>query len=168
MPHQAEGEFAQLKEQLEAALDLSGQPVKRGTMAHKHIVYMMLLDAASQARDVETILKHGPMLERLAVRDHHQPYLAICYRAYGVAHFLTEEFDKSEEKLNQALEIFETLGMTWQTGRTLTELGFLAQAKNERSKAFEFFTRAGQLLEVIQARPDIERINAALKNYKVS
>lgn len=81
-----------------------------------------------------------------------------------MAHFLTEEFDQSEEKLNQALEIFERLGMTWQSGRTLAELGMVAQAKNELSKAAEFFTRAGQLFEAIHARPDLEKINEVIAN----
>ena len=51
MPLQAGGEFALVKEKLELALELSGQPVKRGTMAHQHIVYMMLAEAATQLDD---------------------------------------------------------------------------------------------------------------------
>lgn len=160
MPHQAKGEFAQVKEQLEFALGLSGQPVKRGTMAHKHIVYMMLVDAASKANDVDTILKYAPLLEELAVRDSHQPYLAVCHRAYGVAHFINREFDKSEARLKQALEIFDSLGMVWQTGRTLAELGNLAQATDDISKSDEWFIRARELFEGIQAKPDSESVSA--------
>ena len=58
-----------MKEKLEGSLVLSGQPVKRGTMAHMHIVYMMLVDTAAKARDAETIRKYAPLLEELAKRD---------------------------------------------------------------------------------------------------
>ena len=163
MPRQAEGEFAQVKESLESALTLSGQPVKRGTMAHKHIVYMMLVDSASRARDLETILKYAPLLEELAARDKHQPYLAICHRAYGVAHFLRDEINRAEARLNKALEIFDSLGMGWQTGRTLAELGNLAKARNDNSMAREFFSKAREQFKMIQANPDMERIHTTLE-----
>ncbi len=162
MPHQAEGEFAQLKEQLETALDLSGQPVKRGTMAHKHIVYMMLVDSASKARDLGTILEYAPLLEELAARDNHKPYMAICHRAYGVAHISRQEFDKSEARLTQALDIFASLEMDWQTGRTLAELGSLAQAKKDRLEAHKHLSKALELFENIGAEPDIKWIREAL------
>ena len=161
MPRQAEGEFAQVKERLEFAQGLSGQPVKRGTMAHKHIVYMMLVDAASQAKDVETILKYAPLLEELALRDSHQPYLAVCHRAYGVAHLIRGEFDKSEARLKQAQEVFDSLGMVWQTGRTLAVLGNLAQATDDVSRYEELVSQARELFECIQAQPDMESLGAA-------
>ena len=131
-------------------------------MAHKHIVYMMLVDAASQARDLETILKFTPMLEELAGRDNHQPYLAICHRAYGVASLLAKEYDQAEDWLEQALAIFDPLGMVWQTGRTLVELGNVAQARGDRSKAQELFGRARGLFEQMEAKPDVERMDFVL------
>jgi hypothetical protein len=67
LPLQAEGEFVLVKEKLEQALDLSGQPVKRGTMAHKHIVYMMLADSAAQLRDEAGLMKYALLLEKLAL-----------------------------------------------------------------------------------------------------
>lgn len=162
MPNLAEGEFARIKEQLETSLELSGQPVKRGTMAHTHIVYMMLVDAASKARELETILKYAPVLEELAVRDNHQSYLAICHRSFGVAYSITKEFEKAENRLEQALEIFVSMGLNWQTGRTLAELGKVAELKNERSKALDLYGKARDLFESIQAKPDMEKMEIAL------
>ena len=162
MPLQAEGEFAQVKKRLETALGLSGQPVKRGTMAHMHIVYMMIVDAAATARETETIEKYGPLLEELAIRDEHQPYLAISRRANGVAHRLKLEFDQAEKYLLQALEFFESAGMPWQQGRTLYELGELALEQKNNSLCQERFTQALEIFDRILAKPDSERTKKAL------
>lgn len=162
MPLQAEGEFAQVKNRLETGLGLSGQPVKRGTMAHLHIVYMMLVDTAATAGDGETIEKYAPLLEELAIRDKHKPYLAISRRARGVAHRLKHEFDQAEKYLLQALEFFESAGMPWQQGRTLFELGELAlQEKNNRVSQ-ERFTQAFEIFNRIAAKPDAERTKKVL------
>ena len=40
---------------LETALDKSGQPVKRGTMAHDHHVYMLLTESAASKNQSPTI-----------------------------------------------------------------------------------------------------------------
>lgn len=156
------GEFAQVKSRLEPALGLSGQPVKRGTMAHEHIVYMMLVDSAANARDKEAILKYAPLLEELAVRDDHQPYLAIAYRASGVAHWLEKEYEGGEERLQRALKVFEELGLRWQHGRTLYELGELALARGSDDLSCELFSQALDEFESIQAMPDAERTRVAL------
>lgn len=156
------GEFAQVKNKLEPALDLSGQPVKRGTMAHEHIVYMMLVDSAATARDRETILKYAPLLEELAVRDDHQPYLAIAFRASGTAHRLAKEYDRAEERLQQALKIFNALELRWQRGRTLYEMGELALARDNSNLSQELFSQALNEFESIQAMPDAERTRVAL------
>lgn len=131
-------------------------------MAHEHIVYMMLVDSAATARDKDTILKHLPSLEELARRDEHQPYLAIAHRAAGVAHRLDEEYDRSEERLRQALEIFETLELRWQRARTLCELGELARARGDFSLAQELHGQALEEFESIQALPDAERTRVEL------
>ena len=87
-------------------------------MAHEHIVYMMLVDSAATARDQNTILKYAPLLEKLATRDDHQPYLAIAFRAYGIAHRLSMEYNHAESRLQQALDIFEELDSPWQRARS--------------------------------------------------
>jgi tetratricopeptide (TPR) repeat protein len=151
---------------LEPALGLSGQPVKRGTMAHEHIVYMMLVDAAAKARDEPAILKYAPLLEELAVRDDHQPYLAIAYRAFGIAHRLAGEYDQAEKRFLQALKIFESIGTTWQIGRTLAELGELAVRRDQNESAQEFFQGALSAFEKIQANPDIDKVKAVMDKIK--
>lgn len=166
MPLQAEGEFARVKEKLEGSLVLSGQPVKRGTMAHMHIVYMMLVDTAAKARDAETIRKYAPLLEELAKRDQHQPYLAISLRGKGTAHRLGLEFEQAELCLNQALEIFESLEMKWQAGRTLFELGELAMQNGLHALSQERFASALENFEKLKAAPDVERAAAALAEIR--
>jgi tetratricopeptide (TPR) repeat protein len=162
LPAQAEGEFALVREKLEPALQLSGQPVKRGTMAHEHIVYMMLVDAAAQVEDGATIRKFGPKLEELALRDDHQPYLAVAHRAWGIAHRLAGEYQEAGERLSKALHIFESLETRWQVGRTLFELGELSLAQTEGEAAHGYFTRAQELFEELGAKPDLTRVAAVI------
>jgi tetratricopeptide (TPR) repeat protein len=163
LPLQARGEFALVKEKLEAALDLPGQPVKRGTMAHKHILYMMLADSAAQMGDQETLKQYASLLEELAVRDGHRPYLAIAHRSWGISHKLDGENVKAEERLAQALALFEELDLRWQTGRTLVAIAELALAQDDEEKARGHYSRAQVLFEALQARPDFERTSAALE-----
>ncbi len=160
---QAQGEFAQVKSRLEPALKLSGQPVKRGTMAHRHIVYMMLVDSAVHARDKASILEFAPRLEKLATKDDHQPYLAVSHRAFGVAHRLSDEFEQAEIRLQKALGIFERIGALWQSGRTIFELGELAAQRGKNDLASELFNNAMKKFEDLGALPDIERTRAVLK-----
>ena len=163
---QAEGEFALVKEKLEPALQLSGQPVKRGTMAHEHIVYMMLVDSAVRAGDEKAIRQFAPQLEELALRDDHKPYLAVAHRAWGVAHRLAEEYQDAETRLEKALEIFEELGTRWQIGRTLFELGELALAESDGEAALSFFSRAQDLFEELGAGPDVSQTASVLEAIK--
>jgi tetratricopeptide (TPR) repeat protein len=162
LPLQAQGEFALVKEKLESALELSGQPVKRGTMAHKHIVYMMLADAAAQLRDAAALQRYSSLLEELAARDGHQPYLAVAHRAWGIAHRLDGAYDEAEARLGQALALFEELEAGWQIGRTLVEIGELALAQSDQARANEYFSRALTAFESLEARPDAERVRVAL------
>jgi tetratricopeptide (TPR) repeat protein len=163
LPLQAQGEFALVREELEAALDLPGQPVKRGTMAHKHIVYMMLADAATQSRDVDALTRYASLLEELALRDDHVPYTAIAHRSWGVAHRLNGAYDQAFARLNQALALFEDLEAGWQTGRTLLELAELALAQADRSGARDHYARALAAFEAMGALPDVQRTRAALQ-----
>ena len=132
-------------------------------MAHEHIVYMMLVDSAAAARDRTTILKYAPVLEELAIRDDHKPYLAVSYRAFGIAHRLAEEYEKAEDRFQQALNLYEELDTPWQRGRTLYELGELAQLRGDYSLSRDIFTHALEEFERIQAQPDAARTKAALE-----
>ena len=148
---------------MEPALELSGQPVKRGTMAHEHIVYMMLVDSAARTGDESAIRKFAPRLEELVLRDDHQPYLAVAHRAWGVAHRLSGEYTDAETRLGKALEIFEELESRWQIARTLFEMGELALAQADGGAAHSYFTRAQELFEELGAGPDIARTAAVLE-----
>ena len=145
-------------------MGLSGQPVKRGTMAHEHIVYMMLVDSAAIARDQNTILKYAPLLEKLATRDDHRPYMAIMHRARGIAHQLSMEYNHAESRLKQALDIFEELDTPWQRGRTLYELCVLAQDRGNLDNSRDLFVQALQEFERLGATADVVRTKAALEN----
>lgn len=162
MPDQAESEFALVKEKLDPALKLSGQPVKRGTMAHEHIVYMMLVDSAARAGDETGIRRYVSQLEELATRDDHRPYLAVAHRAWGIAHRMAGENTEAEVRLKQALEMFEELGSYWQIGRTLFALGELTLANSEMEAAGDYFSRALVAFEGMGAEPDASRTNALL------
>jgi tetratricopeptide (TPR) repeat protein len=137
-------------------------------MAHEHIVYMMLVDAAARAGDEDAIRKFAPQLEELAQRDNHQPYLAVAHRAWGIAHRTAGEYPEAGKRSQQALEIFEGLGMPWQVGRTLFEMGELALAKGENEAAQDHFSQAMEMFEQIGAGPDAARTAVELDKISES
>lgn len=131
-------------------------------MAHEHIVYMMLVDAAARAGDEAAIRQFAPKLEELATRDNHKPYLAVAHRAWAVAHRLAGEYAEAEKRIETALEIFESLGTQWQIGRTLFEMGELALARSENEAAEDYFAKAQEVFAEMKAEPDIARTAVAL------
>jgi tetratricopeptide (TPR) repeat protein len=147
---------------LKPALELSGQPVKRGTMAHEHIVYMMMADSAARARDESAIRSYAAALEELARRDEHRPYLAIAHRAWGVAHRLAGEYEAAETRLKQAIQTFTELESSWQLGRTLFEMAELERARSNPEAARSYCSQALAAFEAVQARPDADRTRAML------
>ena len=162
MPLQAEGEFALVKEKLEAALDLPGQPVKRGTMAHKHIITMMLAEAAAQLPDPAALAEYAERLEELASQDSHKPYLAVAHRAWGIAHRLDGDHKQAKERLEKAMELFVEMEANWQIGRTHVEMAEVNLAGGEESKAAKHYSQALEFFEIIKAGPDYARTQAAL------
>lgn len=160
---QAQGEFALIDKRLEPALGLSGQPVKRGTMAHEHIVYMMLVDSAAMAGAEAAIRKYAPLLQSLAERDDHRPYLAVAQRAWGIAHRIAGEYDEAERCLKSALALFGELETHWQIGRTLFEMGELERTRSNTELAEDYFTQALGAFERIKAGPYINRTRAAMR-----
>lgn len=131
-------------------------------MAHEHIVYMMLVEAAVAAGDLQEIERLAPKLEELAERDGHRPYLAVAARARGAVRRMRGEFENSEAALNAALEVFEEMAMDWQAGRTLTELGTLEACRNNQDAAEVYFNRAMDIFERLRAKPAFERAREAL------
>ena len=131
-------------------------------MAHEHIVYMMLVDAAARAGDEDAIRKFAPRLEELALRDDHKPYLAVAHRAWGIALRLSGEYKEAEARLEKALAIFEELESSWQIGRTQFELGAFALAQTDGAAARSYFLLAQARFEELGAQPDISRTAAVL------
>ena len=148
---------------LEGALEKSGQPVKRGTMAHDHHVYMLLTESAARRRDEADLARYAPRLAELAERDEHRLYCAIAHRALGVAERLASRLDAAGAHLNQALDEFTGLGTTWQIGRTYSELAELGLARGDRAAAREYLSRALTAFDALQAAPDAERTRATLE-----
>lgn len=143
-------------------LELPGQPVKRGTMAHQHIVYMMMTEAAAKAQDLGRLQLLAPKLEELATRDDHMAFLAVAHRAQGIAHRLAGEPVEAVARLNQAMDIFTELETGWQIGRTYFEMGEVALSMSDVGRAQGYFNQALASFEAMKAMPDIERTQAAL------
>lgn len=131
-------------------------------MAHEHIVYSMLADAAAMAADEAGLRQYAPILEQLAGRDEHLPFLAVAHRAWGVAHRLAGEHDQAEARLQQASDLFQQMGAAWQVGRTQCELAELSLARSDRAAAIEHLHQALAAFEAQGAGPDIERTERLL------
>jgi tetratricopeptide (TPR) repeat protein len=153
----AEGEFALVRQYLEIALR------KTAAWVGEHDLYAMLADAAAQQRDEAALRQYTPLAEEAAARYDHKLYQAIAHRAWGVAHRLKGEPVEAEARLNQALALFRGLDTRWQIGRTMFELGELAQTRGEAAGAREHFSRALTAFEELGAAPDAARARAALE-----
>ena len=132
-------------------------------MAHRHIIYMMLAEAAAQLRDEEALRRYAALLEELAARDNHRPYLAVASRDWGVACRLEGDYDEAGERLARAKALFEELELSWQLARTLVEMAELALAQSDRGAARDHFSQALHQFETLKAAPDVERTRAALR-----
>lgn len=122
----------------------------------------MLADIAAQQCDLDAIRHYASMAQPLAERDNHQLYLAIIDRVMGVAHRLAGEYDAANERLTQALKIFNALGTRWQIARTLAEFGALEEARRNQAAAREYYSRALKDFDGLRAEPDIARIATRL------
>jgi hypothetical protein len=148
---------------MQTARATSGQPVKRGTMAHDHEVSMLLADAAAQLRDPAALEDYVPWLAELADRDNHTLYLAIAHRAGGVARQLAGAPDEAEAQLNQALALFGDLNAGWQLGRTHIEMAEVHLARGNEASARAHYRLALAAFEALRALPDVARTQAALE-----
>jgi hypothetical protein len=145
---------------METSLSLAGQPVRRGTMAHEHDVYMLLTETAVNQREAAAIEQYAARLEPLAARDEHALYQAIAHRAWGVARRLRGDLPAAQTRLAQALAMFNSLGADWQAARTHLEL---AEATSDPAAARAHYTEALAAFESLSARPDADRARAALQ-----
>lgn len=159
----AEGEFALVREHLEAALP---KPSIGWIAFGDHEVYNLLADTAAKQSDETALQKYAPLAEEAAIRYNHRLNQAIAHRAWGVAHRLAGRYTESQIRFEKALEIFQELNTQWQIGRTLFELGELAVAQKDITTAHDNFTRALKYFAVIREMPDTERTRAALEKLK--
>lgn len=156
----AESEFALLENYLAAA---KKKPVSsRGLLFHDNELYAMFADLAVRQGDESALRQYAPLAEETASRDGHILHQASAHRAWGVLHRLQGEHAAAEARLNQALELFRGLGTRWQIGRTLYELGDLAQAQADPISARDYFSHAMASFEEMKAVPDMARTRAAL------
>ena len=156
----AEGEFALVKDHLEAA---GKMPVSsRGFLMNETERFFLLADLAVLERDAVALRQYAPPAEEMARRDGHILFQASAHRAWGVLHRLNGDYAEAEVRLNQALELFQGLETRWQIGRTFYELAELALARTETAEAHDYFSRALVAFEGIRAVPDAERTRAAL------
>lgn len=156
----AAGEFAPARQNLKIALKTSSEWIG------DHDLYAMLVDVAVRRRNESDIRQYAPQAEALATHYGHELYLAIVQRAWGVAHRLAGDSAAANASLNQALDIFSQLKTRWQMGRTLFELGELAVTQVNTAEARDFFSRAIELFEEMQATSDVSRTRAALDALK--
>ena len=163
MPTLAKGEFALVEKIIQNAWERPAQPIRNGTMAHEHDLYMLLTEAGVQCRDLTALQRYAPALEDLAVRDGHRLYRAVAGRARGMAHRLAGEFTEAEACLNQAEKLFADYGARWQLGRTYFERGELGAANGDLELARRGYTQALAEFEAMQAMPDVERTREALR-----
>lgn len=157
----AEGEFALVRQHLEAALD---RPTALpNATCGDHDLYAMLADVAVFQRDTDALSRYAPLAEAAADRYQHRLYQGVAYRAWGVLHLLRGEHAEAETRLRLALEQFELLGARWQIGRTLFELGEQAVARADVPGARDTYSRALFVFEEVKAEPDAARTRRALE-----
>lgn len=156
----AEGEFALVRQHLEAALPQAAEWVG------DHDLYAMLVDAAARQGDLPALQRFAPLAEESAMRYGHRLYQAIAHRAFGVAHSLAGERIEAEGRLHQALQLFTEIGARWQMGRTYFELGTLAQAQGDGTSAGRHFSHSLAEFEKQGALPDAVRTEAALAELR--
>src|SRR5919109_4101823 len=114
----AEGEFALVREHIEAALT---RPSLGWATFGDHDLYSLLADAAAQQRDEAALQEYVTLAEETARRYNHRLYQAVAHRAWGVLHRLAGQYTESQLRLTQALELFQQFDTYWQIGRTLYE-----------------------------------------------
>jgi hypothetical protein len=157
----AEGEFVLLRQHLQAAV--SAAVSLRGLPCSDHDLYAMLADAAAQQRDLAALRAYAPRAATLAESDGHVLYQAIAQRALATLCRLEGNAAAAETRLQQALDLFRTLGTPWQVARTQVELGELARARSDRDRARGLLAAALAGFDALGAVPDAARVAAALR-----
>ncbi|HET8846308.1 MAG TPA: hypothetical protein VFN35_32905, partial [Ktedonobacteraceae bacterium] len=110
----------------------------------------------------------------LAEQSGARKFLGVAFRARGRMELEQGLWEKSEEDLRQALELFKLLDLPWEEGETLYCLGTLHQRRADamhvdqtaRKTAFElaqfFFEQALGFFESLHAVRDAQRVHESL------
>ena len=157
MPLKAEGEFALVRKYLAEALS------RTADINPDILFYTLLVDSAAIEEDRERLEEHAPWLAKESKRHDHKLFQAVALRAQAVADRLNGKYKQAQEHLKEAKAIFQAMDTTWQLGRTHHEFGQLAIAQDNPSKAKHQFEQAIKLFNEMDALPDLERTQAALK-----
>ena len=160
------GEFALMKEHLEAAFTRSNAPLKWGSMPTEPELYVLLADSAADQRDESALREYAPILQELASQSGHKLYEAVAYRAWGVAHAIAGEYTQAQARLEESLILLNPMDTHWQIGRTLYELGDLASRQDDFYSARTFFSQALAHYEELRATPYIERARSRLAHLQ--
>jgi DNA-binding SARP family transcriptional activator len=150
------GDYDVVRTELERALHASA------TWVGDHDLYAMLVDVAVRQRHEEDLRTYAPLAEETARAVGHGLYIAIAERARGVLHVLTGDFVAADARLREALRSFREIGAAWQVARTLSELGELALARDDREDAARLFEDAVGRFDELGAIPDASTTRALM------
>ena len=156
------GEFALMKEHLDAAFTRSNAPLKWGSMPTEPELYVLITDSAADRRDESAVREFAPILQELASQSGHKLYEAVAHRAWGVAHAIAGEYTQAQARLEQTLILLNPIDTRWQIGRTLFELGDLALRQDDLDSARTYFSQALAHFEELRATPYIERTRSRM------
>jgi len=160
LPLAAEGEFALVRQHMEAAIPLlGGWNVPSGD----HDIYGLIVDSASRSYDADILRQYLPLAEEAAARGGHLFYQALAARGWGVYARLTGALDESEARLRQALERFAEMDMPWQQARTQMELALTLMDSGNASAARDLLQSALPAFESLRAAPDAARARDLLE-----
>jgi tetratricopeptide (TPR) repeat protein len=152
---QAEGEFTLVTQYMEKSLQ---SPL---WYWGEFNLYALLIDAAAQQRNLETLRQYIAPAEESALRNDHRLYIGVAYRAKGVMYRLMDDYRQAGFWLAKALEVFQQLDTRWQIGRTFYELGELAHFRDNTATAYSHYSNALANFEALGAVLDAERTRNA-------
>jgi tetratricopeptide (TPR) repeat protein len=157
----AEGEFVLVDKHLTAAMQ---KPPMGWNPVGDHELYVLLADVAAQQRDEILLTMYAPQAEAISVRLKHTLYQAISLRALGILDEMRGSFAAAEAQIKESYGLFQRLDARWQVGRTLFELGRLSTAAGKSEEADQYFTKAANAFESLEARPAAEQVQTFLKS----
>jgi hypothetical protein len=104
---QAEGEFTLVTQYMEKSLQ---SPL---WYWGEFNLYALLIDAAAQQRNLETLRQYIAPAEESALRNDHRLYIGVAYRARGVMYRRMDDYRQAGFWLAKALAVFQQLATRW-------------------------------------------------------